>query len=79
MARNIFMSSVKIRYLECFIISHKSFIYTLKRRGPRTDPCGTSEITRKGNETIIEIRITIACWLGNCETSLHNHQKIVEY
>jgi hypothetical protein len=21
----------------------------------------------------------IACWIGNCETSLHNHQKIPEY
>jgi hypothetical protein len=46
------MSSAKSRYLECLIESHKSFIQTLRSRGPRTDPCGTEDNTSKGDEIV---------------------------
>jgi hypothetical protein len=56
------LPSAKSRYLECLIMSHMSFIYTLKSRGPRTNPCGTPESTWKGDETVPEIR-TCSCLL----------------
>jgi hypothetical protein len=59
-ARHIFMSSVRSRYVECLIISYKSFIYTLKSRVSRVDSCGTPESTWKGDEIVPEI------WTRDC-------------
>jgi hypothetical protein len=41
----IFMSSAKRRQFEYLTALHKSFVTTLKRSDPRTDPCGTTDNT----------------------------------
>jgi hypothetical protein len=48
------MSSAKIRYLEWLIALHKSLMNILKRKGPKTDPCGTPDGITKGDERVLE-------------------------
>jgi hypothetical protein len=45
MMRKIFGSSAKIRKWECFMELQRSLMKILKRRGPRTQPCGTPDVT----------------------------------
>jgi hypothetical protein len=35
---------------------HRSFMNTLKRKGPRTEPCGTPELARKDCERMPDTR-----------------------
>jgi hypothetical protein len=47
MTRKILRSSAKIRNLLWLIELHRSLMNTLKRKGSRTEPCGTPEVTLK--------------------------------
>jgi hypothetical protein len=65
--RKFLRSSVKIKHLQWLIKLHRLFINTLKRKGHKTEPCVTPEVTRKYRERGSEMR-TRDCWLSNCET-----------
>jgi hypothetical protein len=54
--RKMLRSSANIKNLQWLIVLHRSLMNTLKRKGPRTEPCGTPEVTLKGRERVPEIR-----------------------
>jgi hypothetical protein len=56
MLRYIFGSSVNKRNLECLIIAERSLTKMLNKRGPRVDPCGTPDNTKKGDENFPKMR-----------------------
>jgi hypothetical protein len=58
MTRNIFKSPAKRRNSEKWLLTHKSLIKLLNNGGPKVEPCGSPESTRKGEEEFPEVRTT---------------------
>jgi hypothetical protein len=50
MIRKILRSSAKFKNWQWLIELHRSVINMLKIKGPRTEPCGTPEVTSNGKE-----------------------------
>jgi hypothetical protein len=46
--------SAKINILQWLIKLHRSLINTLKRKGTRTEPCGTPDVAWNGKERVSE-------------------------
>jgi hypothetical protein len=55
MTRKI-LRSAKITNIQWLTVFDRSLMNTLKRKGPRTEPCGTQEVTLKGSERVPEIQ-----------------------
>jgi hypothetical protein len=68
MTRKILGSSAKIKNLQLLTELHRSLMNKLKRRGPRIEPRGTSEITWKNRREYQRCEPEIVCWLRNCQT-----------
>jgi hypothetical protein len=56
MTWKILRSSAKIKNCQWLIVFDRSLMNTLKRKGPRTEPCGTLEVTLKGRERVPKIQ-----------------------
>jgi len=54
--RKILKSSPINTHLECLIALKMSLINIIKRKGLETHPCGTPEITSKGDEKVCKMR-----------------------
>jgi hypothetical protein len=54
MTRKILRSSAKIKDLQWLIVLDRLIMNTLKRKCPRTESCGTPEVTLKGKERVPE-------------------------
>jgi hypothetical protein len=56
MTWTILRSSTKIKNVQWLIELHRSLMKTLKRKGPRIEPCGTPEVTWKSRERVPQKR-----------------------
>jgi hypothetical protein len=57
MTRKLLRSPANVKNLEWLIVFVRSLMNTLKRKGSRTEPCGTQKVSLKGRERVPEIRV----------------------